>query len=125
MKDFLSSRQTSRNILEAAAPELAKLLSHPNVDVRDSILDIFKKLGRSIPSSKAIPGLAEAIPALMDRLDKEDEIMQIKIIGILGRLGPRAKEAIPKLTTYTKHKNVNIRNEAFYSLRKISPDRIE
>jgi HEAT repeat protein len=125
MKDFLSSRQTSRNILEAAIPELAILLSHPNIDVRSGILDIFRKLRISKAVTEGVLGLAEAVPALVDRLDKEDKTMQIKIIEILGRLGPGAKEAIPKLTAYTKHKNVNIRNEAFYALRKISPDRIK
>jgi tetratricopeptide (TPR) repeat protein len=116
LEGFLSQTRTPPEIIEAAIPELANLFSHSNPDVRSGIFDIFRRIKLS---------KAKAVPVLLESLDNEDSTMQRRIIGFLGSLGPDAKQAIPKLTEYTKHKDVNIRNEAIDALQKISSGKTE
>jgi len=113
IQSLLSSSKTSSDIKETAVSELAKLLSHEDPDVRSGALDIFRRMRYSA---------AGAIPVLVERLDKEEQqAIQGKIIGILVRFGPDAKQAVPVLKKYLEHEDISFRKRAENALRMISP----
>jgi HEAT repeat protein len=113
VQSLLSSSETSSDIKERGVSELTKLLSHEDPEVRDGALEIFRRMRYSA---------AGAIPVLVERLDKEDiQTIQVKIIGILSRLGPDAKQAVPILKKYLEHDDAKLRRYAGDALRRISP----
>jgi tetratricopeptide (TPR) repeat protein len=100
-------------LLAGAAPEVAKLINHEKREIRETVLNAL--------------GFADVLPAemaagLARRLDEEQENNpQVQIIGMLERIGPGAKDAVPVLLKYTRHDNLNIRYLATEALKQISP----
>lgn len=93
------------DILDAAVPELMVLRHDENEDVREGVLDL---LGR------ITDGLAQ-------RIEIEDEAVQVRILGMLSRMGPAARRAAHVLTKYSQHDNIDIRNAALDVLRNLPP----
>lgn len=92
------------DIQDAAVAELAPLMNHQSEEVREATVEIYSRIGDS----------------LLQRLEIEEEAMQVKIIGILGRLGPAGRHIAFALTHYAKHDNPNIRNAAAEALKNLS-----
>jgi tetratricopeptide (TPR) repeat protein len=93
--------------------ELAHLINHENQEIRGKMLD-------TLGMMDAPP--AQVAGALAQRLDSEhSEDAQIRIIGVLERIGPAAKAAVPVLLKYAQRDDPNIQHLAIEALTRISP----
>lgn len=69
---------------------------------------------------------AREIAALIWRLDQAaDQAAQIRIIGVLGQMGPAAQDAVPALARYVRHDNPDVKNAAIVALKRISPATVD
>ena len=59
--------------------------------------------------------------ALIPALALDNEELVVKAAGVLGRLGPGAKAAIPALATLAKSTDYPLRKAALDALRKLDP----
>ena len=77
------------------------------------------------PSPKADEALrhigTNAVPHLLRRLHATNKMVQHNAINFLGRFGPEAKAAVPKLVTLTTDQDSSVRENAFRALEKIEP----
>lgn len=88
---------------EAAVTELACLVKDERQEVREGAIEIYSRIGGS----------------LRLRLEFEEQAMQVRIIELLGRLGPVGGEVRDTLATYAEHENPNIRNAAAEALKNL------
>ena len=119
IRKFIYASRKSQDILNAAVPELAKLMSHSNLAVRLVVFDIFLMIRDS--SDGDIPALVGAVGPLAECLDRQDIEMQGRIIRLLGRIGPDAEPAVPAIIKYLDHEDINLRRTAQTALRRIDP----
>jgi HEAT repeat protein len=63
----------------------------------------------------------QAVAALVEAMKDSDDVRQ-RAIRALGRIGPRAKAAVPALSQALKDKNAQVRKVAADALRKIDRD---
>jgi HEAT repeat protein len=72
---------------EKAVPALVKALEDVDVAVRDEAEAALVKIGEV------------AVPGLLDGLKNEDQFVRVRVVGILGNIGPPAKKALDALET--------------------------
>ncbi len=64
---------------------------------------------------------AGAVPALLAAIDNEDESYAIEVLKSLAKIGPGAKDALPKLRELSSHFDREIRTLAKQAIRTIEP----
>lgn len=109
---LLSSRTKVATVVEVA-PELANLINHENQEIRERILNALEMM--NTPPAQVAAALAERLES-----EQSDET-QIRIMGMLERIGPAAKATAPVLIKYAQHDDLNIRHLAMEALTRISP----
>ena len=119
IQKFIYASRESQDILNAAVPELAKLMSHPNLAVRAVVIETLLRIRNS--SDEDIPAFAGTVGPLAECLDKQNSEVQGRIIRLLGRIGPDAEPAIPSIIKYLDHEDSALRRDARDALRNISP----
>jgi HEAT repeat protein len=70
-----------------AVPKLTEMLRHTNADVRRNAAFALCKIERK----------AEVVPVLIENLGTGDLFMIADVVEALGKMGPKAKEALPLL----------------------------
>lgn len=103
-------------VRQTAAQELAKL----GPDAMNAIPRLFRMLGNEEDSEFARTAIraidaapVEAIPMLIDSLDSEDRRTSYYAIFLLGKIGPDAKDALPRLEAELTKSRGNDGREGF------------
>jgi len=108
---LLFSKAEAEMTVETPA-ELSHLINHENQEIRTRVLNALEIV--DVPPAQAA--------ALAQRLDcEQSDEAQIRIIGMLQRIGPAAKAAVPVLIKYAQNDDLNIRHLALEALTRISP----
>ena len=70
----------------------------------------------------ALPGIgAPAVPALIQALTKPSIMVQPRVAYVLGRMGPKARDAVPALRQASRDRNESVRKAAEWALEQILP----
>jgi len=88
-------------------PEVKRVLADATPEQMDRALTAFATLGSA------------AVPRLIDALDYEE--IDEKVAGILARIGPEAKDAVPALTKLLDRDDADARTEALIALAAMGP----
>jgi HEAT repeat protein len=99
-------------LLAGAMPGLAEELTHPDVRVRRSALDVLETSG-----SLALP----ALPALTRALNDSDRFVRWSAVRTVGKLGPSAApQTVPNLTRLLHDPDVELRKAAANALTRLN-----
>jgi HEAT repeat protein len=93
-----------------AVPALIKALNDADSSVRDEAENSLKKIGE--------PAVAELLPGLKD----PDEFVRLRIVGVLGGIGPDAKAALPALEEAKKDTSAFVRSAAEEAVIRVKVD---
>jgi len=97
----------------------------PGERTRGRVYDLIRRLQTEADAAAAEelgklgPGAAEAVPALIEALEKKDDSVGRPAAEALGRIGPRAQEAVPALKKALKAGDPYVRIAAAAALAKI------
>jgi HEAT repeat protein len=99
-------------LLHEAMPGLAEELTHPDVRVRRSAVDVLEMSG-----SLALP----ALPALQRALNDPDRFVRWSAVRTVGKLGPSAAPlTVADLTRMLRDPDVDLRNAAAHALARLN-----
>jgi HEAT repeat protein len=104
--DAASALAWMSSFAQAAAPILIERLGVPKTDEID---DALVAIG------------ASAVPALCEQLKRPDVPLRARVARILGRIGPAAAEAAPRLTSFLEDHDLRI--ESADALDRICPEK--
>lgn len=94
---------------EDPIPELAKALKDPDPVARGRAAQQLARMGKA------------AVPALRAALKEDDAGVRASTLGVLGRIGGDARDAVPDLKPLLKHEDPLIRKLAADALKRIEP----
>ncbi len=98
---------------KTAVPEVSRLIHDREVKVRQPAFNYLDRLNAE--------EIMEAIPPLIAALKEPDASIQYRAVGLLARIGPAAKEAIPALSELLRSDNDQVRSRAVEAIKAISP----
>src|SRR5690606_1559762 len=93
---------------ETVIPVFTELLNDKDPAVRGTVIDALSTLG-----DKSMPKLRQGL---------ENEATQSIAVGVIRRLGPKAKAIVPALTKELSDRNPDHRQEVEFALAAIGPD---
>jgi HEAT repeat protein len=101
-----------------AVPALLRTLQADDVWLRFEAASALPRIDPDV-------GAAAAVPVLAGLLDPRLEVsFRSKVVAVLGRLGPRARGAVPQLTLALEDERCSIRDAAAEALGNIGPDAV-
>jgi HEAT repeat protein len=93
-----------------AVPSLINALKDVESGVRDEAENALKKIGEP------------AVDALVEALKDKDEFVRLRIVNIIGAMGPDAKSALPALETAMKDESEFVRTAAERAVFRVKLD---
>jgi HEAT repeats/PBS lyase HEAT-like repeat len=104
---------------EEAVPVLMKVIKESNPEARtENEASAAAALGKIAPDT---PSADQAVAALLPVLESKDRYCRFRAIEALGRFGPRARTAVPKIRALEGDRDSGVREAASKSLLAIDP----
>jgi hypothetical protein len=102
--------------MQKDAAAIAKYLADADASVRDRALAVLENLG---------PDAADSIASLVEALrdPKIDDAKRLRVIALLGRIGPAAKETLPEIEKHVSDTKPSVRCRALLAVMCINRER--
>jgi HEAT repeat protein len=95
-------------VAKFAIPALREALQDKNARVRLKVAEALWRIER--------PPVRDLLPVLLGGLGDKDEVARVNALTVLGRMGSKAKSAVPQIVKALKDKDEDVRMEAILAL---------